>query len=481
MPRLSDQIIVPVSRPATPVKAALPVLLAVLAAWPAPAPKARAAAPPPRPPAVSAPAVSELASTLKKFDSLMEAGAEQERSGRAEGAYDKARALCTGGALRMFPFLALTQSKLAGLIDTAQSADTNLEESVAGDWGAVKVQSRVVFKEPFLGQTSLASVQAVHLFRSPRGWLIAEFEELEDGKTPLRLRSGKPSVDSSGEAAPATAAIPPDLFPVSPRAPNPPVAGDSLRYRLRLKNGEPLAERFPQGPSQAKAKALSPSEWIVVNRRVTPRKFSVLPDSLKPYLASNPYLDLGDSLLLATARRAAAPGSDPAEAAGDVYRWVSGNFRFSLGAVLFGTSREALRGMTGDCSEAAVLTAALLRAAGVPARVALGFASVGRGVFIGHAWTEAWLGGWVGVDAALGEYPAGVERIKLADLDGSSDMRIAATNLMLSALSNVDVELLEVWKKGKKVPLKTIRGNAGDGVEFFRQILKGVGRNSIPQ
>src|SRR6185369_2476466 len=104
------------------------------------------------------------------------------------------------------------------------------------------------------------------------------------------------------------------------------------------------------------------------------------------------------TLLLATAHRIVPRGATPAEAADAVYKWVSGNFHFSLGAVLFGTSRETLRGMTGDCSEAAVLTAALLRASGVPTRVALGFASVGRGVFIGHAWTEARLGGaWVGV------------------------------------------------------------------------------------
>jgi hypothetical protein len=473
MPRLSTLNIGPLAGRAA---ALLALVLAALGVQAAPSAKP------------AAPAVSELAPVLKKFDSLMNAGASESApsvSGKetraAPRAFDQARALCTGGALRMFPFLALTQTKLAGLIDTTRSTDTNLQEKISGDWGAVKVMSHVVFKQPFLGQKEMASVQAVHLYRSGRGWLIAEFEELENERSPLRLRAGKPA-DSAGAApAPAEAAIPADLFPVSPRAPDPPVEGDSMRYRLRLKNGGPLAEMLPRGASQSPARALSPSEWIVVNRRVTPPargKAAAVPDSLKRYLTSNEYLDAGDSLLVAAERRAVtvSPGDDPAAAAGDVYRWVSGNFRFSLGAVLFGTSREALRGMTGDCSEAAVLTAALLRAAGVPSRVALGFASVGRGVFIGHAWAEAWLGEWVGVDAALGQYPAGVERIKLADLDGSADMRIAATNLMLSALSNLDVEILDVWKDGKKVPLKRIRGNASEGVEYFERILKGASK-----
>jgi transglutaminase-like putative cysteine protease len=180
-------------------------------------------------------------------------------------------------------------------------------------------------------------------------------------------------------------------------------------------------------------------------------------------------------LLQATAAAIAGRETDPVRIAAATYRWVTDRFRFRLGAVLFGASPEILRSLTGDCSEAAVLTAALLRVQGVPARIALGFASVGRGVFIGHAWCEARLGGdWVGVDAALREYPAGVERVKLGELDGREDLRIAATNLMMRVIANLDIQIEAAWKDGKPLKLRRFEGNAAEAEKYFQDILDGA-------
>jgi transglutaminase-like putative cysteine protease len=65
------------------------------------------------------------------------------------------------------------------------------------------------------------------------------------------------------------------------------------------------------------------------------------------------------------------------------------------------------RRRTGDCTEHAVLTAALARAAGLPARVVLGLALVetatGYAAY-GHAWAETLEGGqWRVADAALAD------------------------------------------------------------------------------
>jgi hypothetical protein len=418
--------------------------------------------------------------------------------------------------LRMFDFIALTQSKLAGLVDTARSSDTVLAEKNEAAWAWVKVESRMVFQRPFLGQDSIRSLQAIHLYWSGappvgRGWLIAEMEELESAASPVRLRRGIPegvdtgsalaASDSLGRtrAIPGSAAPRPGLFPISPRAPAKPGAADRMRYRLRLRNGAPLAEACRLGPGQSLVREVSASEWILENRRAQsdreamgsdrmpagtagkPGPAAALPpDSLRVYLASNPFLILEDTLLAATAARAAGGETDPRRITRAIYRWVTESFHFELGAVLFGTSATILRNLTGDCSEAAVLTAALLRSRGVPARVALGFASVGRGVFIGHAWCEAWIdGGWTGVDAALREFPAGVERVKLMDLDGRGDMRIAATNLMMRALSNLDIEILGAWKNGKALPLAKHANGSAEAGKFFEEILKGLGEKGI--
>lgn len=430
---------------------------------------------------------------LKAFDSLLEAGR-----------FPEARLLCTGQMLRMFDFIAMAQAKTAGLVDTSRSRDTTLEEKNDGIRAYVKISGIMVFKRPFLGQDSIRSVQAVHLFRPNApggrgGWLIAEMEELESEASPVRLKLGPPP-ESNGTAPPATAQQSArNLFPVSPRAPERAGEADRLRYRLRFRNGAPLAAACRLGPYQVLERTVSPSEWILENRRpaaasgnrpgpVSGNRTSgdnpvpapdspngLSPDTLRTYLASNDYLVLEDSLLIGTASRIAGTETDPRRVTEAIYRWVTDRFKFQLGAVLFGTSSGILRDLTGDCSEAAVLTAALLRARGVPARIALGFASLGRGVFIGHAWCEAWIdGGWVGVDTALREFPAGVERVKLSELDGRTDMRIAATNLMMGVIANLEIEILQAWKGGKPLKLKAYPDNSAEAGKFFEEILNGM-------
>jgi len=405
----------------------------------------------------------------------------------------------------MFDFIATAQAKLADAVDTTRSKDSVLEEKSAGSWAYLKVSSYVAFNRPVLGQTEMQSVQAVHLYHAPQGWLIAEMEELDGARVPVRLRTGDPmdSLRAGGKTADPIDSMDPmaRLFPVSPKAPAHAGEVDRMQYRLRLKNGGSLAAYCPLGPEQTRLRAESPSQWILENRQPVlirtdtgrpKQKPHAVPesgrtnlaasaDSLRPYLASNAFLNLEDTALLAAAARIAGPETDPAAIAGKIYDWVTAHFHFELGAVLFGTSSEVLQDLTGDCSEAAILSAALLRARGVPARVALGFASVGRGVFIGHAWAEAFLDGrWVGVDAALRQYPAGVERIKLAVLDGKEDMRVSATNLMMSVLSNLDIEILAAWKDGKPVPLQAYPDNSAEAGKFFDDILKGVGAKRQP-
>src|SRR5205823_12231937 len=65
----------------------------------------------------------------------------------------------------------------------------------------------------------------------------------------------------------------------------------------------------------------------------------------------------------------------------------------------FATSDQVARTMEGDCTEHAVLTAAMCRAAGIPSRTALGLVYVNhqQGPMMGfHMWAEAYVRGtWV--------------------------------------------------------------------------------------
>jgi len=109
----------------------------------------------------------------------------------------------------------------------------------------------------------------------------------------------------------------------------------------------------------------------------------------------------------------------------------------------------ALENRSGDCTEYAVLLAAVARARGIPARIAHGLAYSGRmsgqpHVFTPHAWVQVWDGKrWLSYDAALGDFGAGHITLIVADGDPSAlrglnrairDLRIVdATGIRRSA------------------------------------------------
>lgn len=89
----------------------------------------------------------------------------------------------------------------------------------------------------------------------------------------------------------------------------------------------------------------------------------------------------------------------------------------------YGSAAEALRTRSGDCTEYAVLLAALARARGIPSRVAYGLVYADRfsgkkDVFSPHAWVQVWTGTrWQSYDAGIGEFDATHLALGLGDGD----------------------------------------------------------------
>jgi hypothetical protein len=80
---------------------------------------------------------------------------------------------------------------------------------------------------------------------------------------------------------------------------------------------------------------------------------------------------------------------------------------------------EVLRTKVGDCNEHTALFVALARAAGIPARINVGLASV-RNAFYYHAWPEVYIdegragGLWLPVDPTFNQFPADAMHVRLA-------------------------------------------------------------------
>ncbi len=69
---------------------------------------------------------------------------------------------------------------------------------------------------------------------------------------------------------------------------------------------------------------------------------------------------------------------DPWEKATAINKWVAQNLRDKNFKAAFAAAGEVARNLTGDCTEHAVLTAAMCRAVGVPSRVVIGLVYVER-------------------------------------------------------------------------------------------------------
>ena len=115
----------------------------------------------------------------------------------------------------------------------------------------------------------------------------------------------------------------------------------------------------------------------------------------------------------------------------------------------FATASETARTRAGDCSEHAVLLAALLRAQEIPARVAVGLVYADsflehRDIFGWHMWTQALIDGrWVDFDATLDRryHAAHVLTATTSLGDGGIDAELAS---MLMLMGRIEIDVVDV-------------------------------------
>jgi len=120
----------------------------------------------------------------------------------------------------------------------------------------------------------------------------------------------------------------------------------------------------------------------------------------------------------------------------------------------FATASEVARTKEGDCSEHAVLLAALLRAAGIPSRTASGLVYADnfagqQSIFGYHMWTQAWIedeqgGYWMDIDAAISDESA----------FDATHITIAISAMAEGAMTNDMIAMLPVFNRLKIEVLK---------------------------
>jgi len=114
-------------------------------------------------------------------------------------------------------------------------------------------------------------------------------------------------------------------------------------------------------------------------------------------------------------------------------------------ATAFASASETARSRKGDCSEHAVLLAAMLRSMQIPARVASGLVWVdGADAFGWHMWTQAVIdGAWIDFDATLpARYSVGHILVATSNLEDGDGQRELLS--LLGLLGNLNIEIVRV-------------------------------------
>jgi transglutaminase-like putative cysteine protease len=110
------------------------------------------------------------------------------------------------------------------------------------------------------------------------------------------------------------------------------------------------------------------------------------------------------------------------------------------------------RTLEGDCTEFAMLMAAMCRAQGIPSRTAVGlvYADVKGGpVFAFHMWTEVFVRGkWIPLDATLGRGKVGATHLKITDQSWHDTRTMTPLFPVVRVLGRVSIEVLSVESGG---------------------------------
>jgi len=227
----------------------------------------------------------------------------------------------------------------------------------------------------------------------------------------------------------------------------------SIRYHIKpLNKGKPLVfveddnqtvQPDGEGGVYVTVKPASASAGIVY-------PYSGSDPKLRQALQSTRYLQSEHELIGQLARKAAGDAPDALEAAKRIESFVHDYIQTRDLSVGYASALEVARSRQGDCTEHAVLTAALCRASGIPARVVTGYIYADefagrRQVFVGHAWAQANIGGkWIGLDATRAPKGYGADHLALSASDGSpEDFWSTVADLQQFAIREVQIGPME--------------------------------------
>jgi hypothetical protein len=227
-----------------------------------------------------------------------------------------------------------------------------------------------------------------------------------------------------------------------------PRAAERATFRVRSRDGE--LPDLPSAGAQRADRSASDGSILVTLDVADPLPASAEELDDEAFIDGSMMVDKDHPLVRKLAARAArGAGHDPAARAEALRRFVEGYITRKGLETAFASASETARLRRGDCAEHAVLLCALLRADGMPARVATGLVYAEeflgqRDIFGWHMWTQALIDGrWIDLDATL---PVSFDAMHLLTSTSSlaEGALTADLGVMLALLGNMRIEVVDV-------------------------------------
>lgn len=220
-------------------------------------------------------------------------------------------------------------------------------------------------------------------------------------------------------------------------------------YGARLKDGE-IASLFATGASQS-VKAIDERTAELTVRAIRPDEPKEVNTAEEDQpketdSVSSAMIQSDDARVVAMANAVAADETNPWEIAQALERHVKSKIHMKNYTTAMATAAEVAKSLEGDCTEHAMLLAALCRARKIPARVAIGlvYFSANQG-FAYHMWTEAWIKDrWIPIDATLGQGGIGAAHIKFSHSSMHGANALGELLPVIQAIGRLDLEVVAV-------------------------------------
>ncbi len=218
-------------------------------------------------------------------------------------------------------------------------------------------------------------------------------------------------------------------------------------YRIRIRDDDDPASSFAQDDRQQVKNVQGDTIDLYVrgSRGPTGQGEEGAPGA--EYLQSSYFINCDDTRVRQLARQAVGTEQDAWKKALRVERWVHEHMTTKNHEAL-ATADHVARTLEGDCSEYAMLTAAMCRAVGVPSRTAVGliYADVkGNPAFAFHMWTEVWARGqWLPLDATLGRGRVGATHLKIGAQSWHDTRTMTPLLPVMRVLGRLSIDVLGV-------------------------------------